>query len=70
MQGTNVEVYRIWMRSRKTRKVFTVNYPPAVYTLAEAKATWKTRWSIPVSPEIVVRHNGKDYDLSSIKEIW
>jgi hypothetical protein len=57
----------------KTKNPFiqyrVVSYP-VVLSLAAVKAKYPNRWMIPVSPEIVVKHNGRIYKFSELKELY
>lgn len=55
---------------KKPYNQFIPSSSPVVYTLEEIKSKYKSRWSIPVSPEIVVLHNNKLYNFQELKKIW
>lgn len=69
--GSNIffkKLYKYKSKQCKYYKFFPL--PPVIYTLQEAKDKWKSRWSIPVSPEIMIKHKNKLYKINELKEIW
>lgn len=53
-----------------TKDKYQVKNYPIVYTTEEILKKYPNRWSIPTSPEILVKHNGCLLKITELKEIY